>query len=1257
MKRIVLIAAGWLVCSSMTAGGGEIGYIEDFALAQDRSVALRQLIPGTEEFYYYHALHYQNLEQFDRVEQLLQAWIKRYNYTPRVREIQNRQALLTYRLHPAQTLEYLQRTLNLQFNHQRDTVGARPDLPSQLDVSLLDRDRLMQEALRDYQNLDGFEDNALDWLIQTELPSDRRRHLLARLGRPDYPKLVRLVVDDLNQAGSGGFGSLPIHRLLVLEQLDECLKLKPDLLNQAEFINVYLSKLRPSDDVDLRKNADAELAYLERLWAFVERLAPSQNSLKVHVLYHRLLLDRSRGIYDKPRFMQYIELPRVASYVNPKYIAQDSVRQFAASLKADFASLTEFPPVLDDEPLVKSYLQHFFLTEATYKPYELYLDDTYLKHTFAETKIVYGLGDAEQWSALLPPEKFQELKQRVDLDFAYTNRRTFAADEPIRLDLQVKNVPTLIVKVYEINTYNYYRENLREVNTDVNLDGLVANQEQTTRYDEAPLRRVARHFEFPELTEPGVYVIDFIGNGKSSRAVIRKGQLRYLVRTGTAGHVFTVLNEANDTLTDASIWLAGQEYHAGDDGTIVVPFSTSPGRQPIVLSHGDLSTLDWFQHQAEEYQLAAGIYVDRESLLSRKKAQVLVRPALYLNGNPVTLSVLEDVRLVITSTDLDGVATTKEVPDFKLLEDRESVYEFQVPPRLSTLQFTLQGQGAEPEPEQEDGSVGQRELSAQRYRHDRQGRRPAPGQCRREVRAGTLGQDGRTESSSAGAAGDQASRLQETGQRDPAVGRQGQLLLGELTNIAQLTAVGPAELPRTWSLAQEQYSFRSTMHGQEGATLTVPYMGTAGEPSRNELSLLEVRGGQFVADRFEAMTIADGMIKIADLPRGDYDLLVKKSGDTIRLKIAAGKVSEGYVLGDHRQLELRGEQPLQIQQIVVTEEALDGPTGEQRQVLPRARVRHSLRTGLSAYDYLGRIRDRGPLQVVLGTNDSLLRGRPQPGRRVPLHHRSQVCARGFPATCWSGPACCSTPGRSARRRRGSSVRRRGRILPPKARLPRPIARRAGRGARRPPKRPSSPTSISWRTASAVLVNLVPDEDGVVVVGTTDTAPLPARVGRRRRSGQHVYRTVSLPESDAQFPRPAAGTRPGSPEALHAAETDQRRRKGAHGPTGRYLIGAIRDLRQPGQGLRAAGHAQQQPDLGRVRLHPQLGPDEARRETREVLEIRLPRAELLPLPEGPRVLSGGRAALPAEQERQDVSRSLADRRRSASRICSRGTTRS
>ncbi len=86
----------------------------------------------------------------------------------------------------------------------------------------------------------------------------------------------------------------------------------------------------------------------------------------------------------------------------------------------------------------------------------------------------------------------------------------------------VKNVPTMIVKVFELNAKNYYRSNTNEINTDLNLDGLIANEEKTYKYEESPLRRVARQFEFPSMNQAGTYIVDFIGSGQSSRALIRK---------------------------------------------------------------------------------------------------------------------------------------------------------------------------------------------------------------------------------------------------------------------------------------------------------------------------------------------------------------------------------------------------------------------------------------------------------------------------------------------------------------------------------------------------------------------------------------------------------------------------------------------------------------------------------------------------------------------------------------------------------------
>ena len=106
---------GW----GSTAMGGEIGFIEDFALSVDRAAALKQLVPGTEDYYYFHCLHFLNTEQHEKARELTGPWHQRHGQTGRLTEIQTRHALLTYDKNPQATLDYLRNKLGLNFGHQR----------------------------------------------------------------------------------------------------------------------------------------------------------------------------------------------------------------------------------------------------------------------------------------------------------------------------------------------------------------------------------------------------------------------------------------------------------------------------------------------------------------------------------------------------------------------------------------------------------------------------------------------------------------------------------------------------------------------------------------------------------------------------------------------------------------------------------------------------------------------------------------------------------------------------------------------------------------------------------------------------------------------------------------------------------------------------------------------------------------------------------------------------------------------------------
>jgi len=896
--------------------------MEEFALAKDRAKVLEQSIAGTEEYYYYHCLHNQHEGRLDDVKKLLDQWKSRHGETTRWGEIRNRSVLLGWGANPKKTVEFLKRELGPYLSHSREVEGETPDLPLSLDQSLIARDAFRADALSMSAGVDPFTDAALSWIEPKDLGDGRRRALLERVRRPDHPGLVELVLEDLDYRHSAGFGSIEIHRQLLPEQLDRLAKAKPKLLQESAFVDARIAKLHPSPDGDWRHDAIEREAYLEALWGFVKGLVPAFNSLKVHVLHHRLDHDRRLGRYDMARFMEYLALPRRASWVEPKYLKRTEHRDVPADLGHDFRNVTLLDTVADDEPLVRDYLEHFFVEMDGFEPFQTYVRDTYLRELFAVTKILLGTGDMERWYTLLDdPGRARELKDRVDLEFAPSNPVRFGARDEVALEVDVKNVSGLMVKVFEINTRNYFLAHGEEVDASIDLDGLVAREETTHEYEEPPFRRVRRCFTFPGLSRPGVFVVEFIGGGKSSRALIRKGGLRLLERIGAAGHVFTLLDEDNRVLEDATLWLAGHEYRAAKGGAITVPFTSEPGYQKVLLQHGEISSVASFHHRAESYAFQAGFFVDRESLLKRRKAELLVRPSLTLHGNPVSLSLIEEVRLAIETTDISGVQARTEVAGFPLQAGRESIHAFQVPEDLAMLAFTLTGEipvlsTGERLTVSDTRTVQVNQIDATDAVDDLHLSRSRDGYA-----IHLLGKSGELRPDKPVHVSVRHRGFTFTRDFDLRTDENGRVALGQLREIVSVDAVSPSGDSHEWPLGADAFQAPLVLHGREGEPLLLPAPalvvpeGSEPDTGRRAFSLFEKRGDTYVRDRLENLSVEDGTLRLEGLPAGDFELYMKALDASVGIRIAVGERFRDWVLGRMRFLETRPAEPLRIREV------------------------------------------------------------------------------------------------------------------------------------------------------------------------------------------------------------------------------------------------------------------------------------------------------------------------------------------------------
>ena len=580
--------------AALTAQGTPIGFEETYALSTDRAKAVALLTPGTDDWFYYSCRERLDARDFESARKLLPPWMSQNGRNARVYEVEHRLALLNFANDPNGTYDYLRGQLGLRWDHQRIVPGERSSLPTKLDPARVSSERLWRDAFNRHSNsVDGFTNRALPGLATANLSNDQLYSLLSRLDRSDVENLPALVVRDLNHHKNQQFGYVGIHRELRREQLDECARQLPRLLRDENFVNAYLVRLQPSADIAWQKDPAARAVQYARLWEFAQRLPASFNSLRAHILHHWLLHDLSQGAPNKDRFLSYIRLPRRTAYPSEAMRLSPRNEEFVDDNRNYATGLAQ---VGDPSGLIRTCLEYYFAREDSYEPYAGWIHENWLRTVFAETKLLLGQGEQTQWTAMLGGNVLPDLEKRVEITFPPSQRTEYGANDPVTLTVDTKNVPTLLVKVFAIDSFRFHQEQQKDVDASIELDGVVANSEQTYTYTEPPLRRARRTFDLPMLKEPGTYIVEFVGNGISSRAVIQKGSLRYTDRVTAAGHVFRVYDETGTQRKDASVWFGGRDYTADQDGEILLPFVL----QSAEVMKGSVTLLEPFMDRTDD---------------------------------------------------------------------------------------------------------------------------------------------------------------------------------------------------------------------------------------------------------------------------------------------------------------------------------------------------------------------------------------------------------------------------------------------------------------------------------------------------------------------------------------------------------------------------------------------------------------------------------------------------------------------------------
>jgi hypothetical protein len=349
-------------------------------------------------------------------------------------------------------------------------------------------------------------------------------------------------------------------------------------------------------------------------------------------------------------------------------------------------------PLPSTDQLFDAYLNEVVTNEELIKKYAQYFNPHFLTGLVVTNRALSGIS-MEEYKAHYGDSAADQFENKRNLEITWKNKRKFRHGEPVSLTLKVKNIPELTYKVFEIDTETYYKKNNQEINDNLDLDGLIPEKTFKFNYAHPKYQQHLEQFHFEDITakEKGVFIVEFVGGGMSSRALIKKGALKLYVQEDFQGNKLYIVDEDKKILNGSKtgIFIDGKFHKVNEKHHVLLPFNEAVVNSRATLVHDGFCSLDNIYLPTENYSLKCGVVFNEESIVSGRKLRLIVKNRLLLNESPITLKKLTEYNAEVSLTNYDGITNYKHFKDLKVSDSEDLVLELIVPPMLTQLNVTL----------------------------------------------------------------------------------------------------------------------------------------------------------------------------------------------------------------------------------------------------------------------------------------------------------------------------------------------------------------------------------------------------------------------------------------------------------------------------------------------------------------------------------------------------------------------------------------
>ena len=422
------------------------------------------------------------------------------------------------------------------------------------------------------------------------------------------------------------------------------------------------------------------------------------------ILLYILKINKEQNILDIKPFIEYIKNPIIdRTYYQQSYF-------YNQKLTNNFAhTLVHIPSInfqeINKHKFIEELLIDFFLyNKAKPEDFNKYFKQDYLEKLEYISKMYRGEEvKSDIYSKYLKDNEYEEIAKKTEITICEHNPKEFKLDEEIKLDFDFKNIKEINLSIYEINTENYYLEKKAPLNSLINVEGIIASKTKDIKIEggENPLKRIRKTIDLDiPKNEPGVYLVEILGNGISSRIIIKRGRLNLITRNTSKGILCQIINEKNEVLKDDKtyLWYNGLKFSCEEkEGLIILPYKVLvDSTNKCILVHDSYADITEIKRKTENYKLKGYFNLLNESIIPGNMLKVTFKPLLFSNGREASLELLKNCKITVEmkKSENDEIIPVNTVFENISFKDDNKEYELEVliPPMMTEMKFKFNGE-------------------------------------------------------------------------------------------------------------------------------------------------------------------------------------------------------------------------------------------------------------------------------------------------------------------------------------------------------------------------------------------------------------------------------------------------------------------------------------------------------------------------------------------------------------------------------------